>query len=284
MRPITALLATALLVVPASLFGELPIRNINSFPVDPLASESMGAISPSISKTPYSPRPFSLAATSEDLSSLGFRFQFATNLNRHMNLRSSVSMFDFGGQSFSSEGLHGCQTKIHMATTGSSLDIYPFSEHGFRLSPGVLFHNPFLVGSHFIPTTSSFILNGTTYYQSATAPVSGVVTINRDSDPAFTMTTGWGNMIPHKTSRLSFPVEVGVAFIGAPVVKVPITWGQVCSSQGQNCQDVTTDSEFQSDLRAQAEKFGSHLDLLKTYPIVSFGVAYAFHLRPDARW
>jgi hypothetical protein len=97
--------------------------------------------------------------------------------------------------------------------------------------------------------------------------------------PAFTMTTGWGNVIPRNGGHFSFPVEVGVAFIGSPAVNVALTSGQACNAQGQNCVNVATDPTLQANLQAQITKYKSNLDPLKTYPIVSFGVAYSFSVR-----
>ena len=78
---------------------------------------------------------------------------------------------------------------------------------------------------------------------------------------------------------MSFPVELGVAFIGAPALNIALTSGQVCDANGQNCVDVATDQSVQSNLQAQIAKYKSDLDPLKTYPIASFGVAYSFHVR-----
>jgi hypothetical protein len=286
MKPLAVFLLVVSLVVPASLIAEPISENPNPIAGDVLPGEGEGVtVSSQSRQTIAAPRPFTLAATSYGVSSLGVHFQFATNLNRYMNLRSNVNVLSFGGQSFSSEGFNIFQTEVHMASTGTSVDIYPFPNHGFRISPGVLFHNPYVASGDFMPSDGpSFKLNGTTYYSSATTPAWGVATVNRHAIPAFTMTTGWGNMIPHGGGRFSFPVELGVAFIGSPAVSVPVSFGQICDAQGQNCRDVATDPDFQSDLQAQAAKFKNNLDLLKTYPIVSFGVAYSFILRPHARY
>jgi hypothetical protein len=129
---------------------------------------------------------------------------------------------------------------------------------------------------------TSFTLNNYTYYASSTNPVvgSGFLELNSQK-PAFTITTGWGNMFPYKGGHFSFPVEVGVAFIGTPSLNIALTSGQVCDAQGLNCVNVATDPDVQSNLQAQIAKYKSDLDPLKTYPIVSAGVAYSFHLRRD---
>jgi len=98
-------------------------------------------------------------------------------------------------------------------------------------------------------------------------------------NPAFTLTTGYGNMIPRKGGHLSFPFELGVAFIGTPDINIALTQGQVCNAQGLACIDVATDQTVQQNLQAQIQQYRGDLDPLKTFPIVSFGVAYNFHVR-----
>ena len=98
-------------------------------------------------------------------------------------------------------------------------------------------------------------------------------------DPAFTITAGWGNMIPRNGGHWSFPFEIGVALIGAPGLNIALNQGQVCDSNGANCVDVATDPDVQANLQSQVAKYRNDLDPLKTYPIVSFGVAYSFRFR-----
>jgi hypothetical protein len=72
---------------------------------------------------------------------------------------------------------------------------------------------------------------------------------------------------------------VGVALAGAPSLNIALTSGQVCDAQGENCVNVATDPDVQSNLQAQIVKYKNDLDPLKTFPIVSAGVSYNFHLR-----
>jgi len=69
-----------------------------------------------------------------------------------------------------------------------------------------------------------------------------------------------------------------VAFTKAPTVALALT-GQVCDARGQNCVDVATDTTVQTNLNAQISKYQNDVNQLKTYPIVSFGVAYNFKIR-----
>src|SRR5579884_2105998 len=158
-----------------------------------------------------------------------------------------------------------------------SLDYFPFPAHGWRISPGLLFYNANGADMTFtaLPGTS-FSLNNYTYYSSPSDPVKGIGGVGLHShNPAFTITTGWGNMVRPK-GHFSFPVEVGVALIGAPTFNMALTSGQVCDANGQNCVNVATDPDVQANLQAQVSKYRKDIEPLKTYPVVSFGVAYTF--------
>ena len=137
---------------------------------------------------------------------------------------------------------------------------------------------------------TSFTLNGETYYSANANAATGAVPVNgtgtlglSTTKPAFTITTGLGNMVPSR-GHWSFPFEVGVAFIGAPSVNVKLG-GWACYDQAQTeCTDISDANNpiavaIQSNLTAQEAKWTSDLNPLKTYPIVAGGVSYSFHLR-----
>jgi len=213
-------------------------------------------------------------------SPLGVNMMAATNLNRYMNLRVTGSVFKYTDTGISTNGFN-VNADLNLASAGLSLDVYPFPNRGLRLSPGLLFYNANGATATFaVQGGTSFTLNNFTYYASSTNPVQGTGNLGLNSqNPAFTITGGWGNMIPRRGGHLSFPVEVGVALIGAPSVNIVLNSGQVCDAEGQNCVNVATDADVQSNLQAQIAKYKSDLDPLKTYPIVSAGVAYAFRIR-----
>jgi hypothetical protein len=211
---------------------------------------------------------------------MGVNLQAATNLNRYMNLRAVGNVFNYNIDNISTNGFN-VDAKLNMATAGASVDFFPFPKHGLRFSPGVLFYNQNAASATFtVDAGTSFSLDDYTYYSSAKNPVQGTGTFGLNSqNPAFTLTTGYGNMIPRKGGHLSFPVEVGVAFIGTPNINIALTQGQVCNAQGLGCIDIATDQMVQQNLQAQIQQYKGDLDPLKTFPIVSFGVAYNFHVR-----
>ncbi len=244
------------------------------------ASAPLADGTPVVRQTPASavssPRPFSRFAFGGDISTLGIHLQTATYLTPHFNLRATGSIFGLTENNLSTNGFD-VDAHLHLSSAGMSLDYFPFPAHGWRISPGLLFYNGSGAEATFqAQPGTSFSLNGYTYYSSASDPVRGAGNVGLHStDPAFTITTGWGNMIPHH-GHFSFPFEIGVALIGAPKLNMALTSGQVCNSNGQNCVNVATDPDVQANLQAQIVKYRKDLEPLKTYPIVSFGVAYTF--------
>ena len=159
---------------------------------------------------------------------------------------------------------------LNFATAGASVDFYPFPNHGFRVSPGVLFYNQNQVTATVVaPGGTSFTLDGYTYYSSQANPVtgSGSLVLNKQN-PAFTITTGWGNMIPRRGGHWSFPFEIGAAFIGAPTVNMALTSGQVCANPAGTvgCMNVVGNSQINSNLQAQVAKYQNDLNPFRFYP------------------
>jgi hypothetical protein len=245
-----------------------------------------GQSAPSVKYGAGTARPLSQFAFDGGVSPLGVQLQTATNLNSHFNLRGTGSFFNYS-TNFTVSGITAT-AKLSLASAGASLDIYPFRS-GFRISPGALFHNQNQVtAAATVPGGTSFTLNGQTFYSAnadaatGATPVNGSAALGLNSHKtAFTMTTGWGNMIPRKGGHFSFPFEVGVALIGAPTLNVNLG-GWVCLDQAQtNCSSFSSTANpigisAQSALQTQEAKWVKDLNPLKTYPIVSGGIAYSF--------
>ena len=238
---------------------------------------------PAAATGPSSLSPFSRIAFGGGISPMGINLQAAVNVNQRMNVRGVGNVFNYSVNNIKTNGMN-LNGQLNFASAGASLDFYPFPEHGFRLSPGMLLLNQNAVSASLaVDGGTSFDLNGVTYYASSTNPITGNGKLGLNSrNPAFTMTTGWGNMISRRGGHLSFPFEVGAAFVGAPTVNVALTGGQACDQFGQNCVNVATDPTVQANLQAQIQKYKTDISPFQYYPIVSFGVAYNFNLRPGA--
>jgi len=215
------------------------------------------------------------------VSAMGINMQVAVIANRYMNLRGVGNFLNYTVNNISVNGFEA-STKLNFATGGASVDFYPFPNHGFRISPGAMFYNQNNVAATVTASGgTSFDLDEYTYYSSQKNPVTGTagIALNK-SNPAFTMTTGWGNMIPRRGGHWSFPFEFGAAFMGAPTVNMTLTSGQVCQDPAGtiNCINVVGNSQLNSNLTAQVIKYQNDVNPYKYYPIVSMGVSYSFHL------
>ncbi len=225
------------------------------------------------------PAPFSRIGLGGGISPLGVNLQAAINVSRHLNIRGVGNIFNYTVNNISTNGLN-INGKLNFATGGASIDFYPFANHGFRLSPGALFYNQNSVTANInVAGGTKFSLNDMNYYASSTNPITGNGGLALNArNPAFSMTTGWGNMVSGH-GHWSFPFEVGAAFVGSPSLNLALTGGQACDSQGLNCVNVATDPNVQANLQAQIQKYRNSLNPFQYYPIVSFGTSYSFRIR-----
>jgi hypothetical protein len=304
MKALSLLLSFAIAAAPSVLIAQTPVSHPTLVDEDALADGAAGQATP-VRNVPAAAGPFSRVALGVGVSPLGMGLQLATNISSHFNLRGTGNIFKYT-DNFTTNGFNA-SAQLNLASAGASLDFYPFRA-GFRLSPGLLFYNGNqLTVSTTVPAGNSFTLNGQTFYSGDPAttpgatPITGNATLGLNSTkPAFTITTGWGNMIPRKGGHLSFPFELGVAITGSPSVNVNLggwaceselvtpgggtgvrpaatTTQLVCANLSDSTNPVSVD--VQTNLQTQEAKWRSDLDPLKTYPIISFGVAYAFHIR-----
>jgi hypothetical protein len=263
-----------------ALFGQSSSSSLKL--IDSSSAEGAGAGIHSMKTLPSksrSSKPFSAIAFGGGVSPLGVNMQMATNLNRHVNLRGTGNIFNYNISNFTTNGFT-VGGKLNLTSASTAIDLYPFANHGFRISPGALLYNQNAASANFSVTPGqSFTLNNTTYYSSTTNPVTGLGVLGlHPQKTAFTATTGWGNMIPSRGGHWSFPVELGAAFTGAPTLNMNLT-GVACDKTGVYCMNVGTDPTIQANLQAQVAKYQKDLNPLKTYPIVSFGLAYSFTTR-----
>ena len=284
----TLLLCVALLAASSAIFAQSSSSSSSLVSPDLTGADGAQAV-PAVGRSGgASAKPLSRVSLGVGVSPLGIGMQISTNLNQHFNLRGTGNIFNYSTD-FTTNGINA-NAKLSLASAGAAVDIYPFHT-GFRLSPGVLFLNDNqLTATAAVAAGTSFTLNNQTYYSANTnaatgaTPVNGAGTLNLNTTkPAFTITTGWGNTI-QRNGHWSFPVEVGVALIGKPSLNVNLG-GWACYDQAQTiCTDISSKTnpiaiQIQNNLTTQVAKWTSDLEPLKTYPIVSFGVAYSFRIR-----
>ncbi len=257
------------------------------YPASPEPAATGGGISTSATQANSGDiRPLSRVAVGAGFSPLGVGLVTAVNVTRHLDVRATGNFFNYS-TTFNTNGFN-IDARLSMASAGASLDYYPF-HWGLRLSPGILFYNQNgATASAPVTPGSSFTLNDQTFYAATPnsalgrTALSGTGTVGLNATkPAFTMTTGIGNLIPRSGRHWSIPFEIGAAFTGSPTVNMSLT-GWACYDQAQTeCTDVADPKnpiavQIQGDLQSQLAKWRNDLDPLKVYPIVSLGVAYNF--------
>lgn len=271
MRPTVLVLSAALLAASAGLVAQTASYSSSLVAAEPGSGGASGQAAPAVDSSPGASNRFSQVAFGGGVSPLGIQLQVATNVNSHFNLRGTGNFFNYS-TSFTNSGITA-SAKLSLDSAGVAVDIYPIPPLGFRISPGLLFYNGNqLTASASVPAGTTFTLNGTTYLSSCNpsnpnlyvncaagaTPVGGSATLGLNTTkPAFTITTGWGNMTPRK-GHWSFPFEIGVAVIGAPSVNVTLG-GTACYNQSgvYYCDSITdttpgsVGSQVQSNLNTQ---------------------------------
>ena len=210
-------------------------------------------------------KPLSRVALSGGVSLMGVNMQAATNLNRYLNVRGTGNFLNYTVNNISTNGFN-VNAKLNFATAGASLDLYPFPNHGFRLSPGALFYNQNLVSANVsVANGTKLTLGNQTYYSLPSNPITGTGSIALNTqNPAFTITTGWGNMIPRNGGHWSFPFEIGAAIVDTPTIKLSII-GTGCGDPTipATCVNMATNTTAQQNLAAQITKYQNDLEPLK---------------------
>jgi hypothetical protein len=289
MNRVALLLTLMCTIAPTGLFAQSDTSSSSMAIAETNADDGTGEVRTPIISGAVAAGPFSRLAFGAGVSPLGVGLQVATNINEHFTVRATGNTFMYS-RNFNTNGLN-LNANLNLASAGVALDVYPFHS-GFRISPGVLIYNTSQVtASDNVAGGTSFTLNDQTFYSAnanattGATPVFGNARLGLNATkPAFTITTGWGNMIPRNDGHWSFPFEIGVALIGAPPLTANLG-GWACYDQAQTeCTNIASTTDpiaiaVQSDLKAQIATWKNDLDPLKTYPIVSIGVAYSFHVR-----
>ncbi len=294
MKRIACCLTLTLLAASAGLLAQNSSSNFY-----PSLSSALGAgqstASP-VSKAAVnaSPAPFSRLALSGGIGANGINMQAAVNANRYLNIRGVGNYFNYTVNNVKVSGSGGSSGidvsgKLNFATAGVTLDYFPFPNHGFRLSPGFeLLNQNAITASGVAAQGTSITLGSTKYYSEAGA---NAMSLNANlglntHKQAFTMTTGWGNLISRKGGHFSVPFEIGAIFTGAPTLGLNIT-GYGCTTQtddgtsgaGASCVNMATNAAAQTNIAAQITKYQNDLNVLKVYPIFSIGIGYNFKIR-----
>jgi hypothetical protein len=238
------------------------------------------------------PKPFSRLALGGGVSLMGINMQAAVNANRYFNIRGVGNYFTYSVNNATINDQNGStgisvSGKLNLTSAGASLDYYPWPNHGFRLSPGAILYNQNrITATGIAPAGQSFTLSGQRYYSEAGNPINATAALGFNTrQRAFSITTGWGNLISRRGGHWSFPFELGAVFTGVPTLGMTLT-GNACLTPADasivnnpNCLNAGTNATIQSNLAAQIAKYKSDLNPFQVYPIISAGIGYNFRIR-----
>ena len=287
MKKILCLALTAAAMSPAAFASTQPSSDSSSTSI----AAPGGSSATVVPATTSALRPFSRLALSGGIGLGGINLQAAVNVNRYINIRGIGNYFSYSVNNVKIDGNNGSNGvdvsgKLNFAEGGVAVDVYPFPNHGFRLSPGVTFYNQNGASANGVASAGdSITLGSQKYYSDSADPMSlnANIALNTHKQ-AFSMTTGWGNMISRRGGHWSFPFEIGAIFTGAPTIGLNIT-GSGCTDQadaadnGPSCVSMTNNATAQQNIASQIAKYQNDVNVLKVYPIFSFGIAYNFKIR-----
>lgn len=209
-------------------------------------------------------------------SSLGIGGQMSTNLSPHLDARifgnrAAMTTHHYSQSDFS------IVVNLEFANVGAMADAYPF-HRPFRFSAGYLFYNGDRVRADLHAKQDAvFTINDIDWLSDNADPVHGTGRLTLGGS-GFLLTAGYGRMVSRSEKHFTFPFEAGVAFINTPAVTLNLA-GQICTTQGVNCQPAATFPGFADALAAQVAAWNQNAAPFHIFPIVEGGVSYTFRIQ-----
>jgi hypothetical protein len=220
---------------------------------------------------PQEVTPFHSIAIGFKADTLGLGVEFATPMAYRLNLRSSFNFFAFNDP-FNIDGVD-YNARLHLKSSETTVDWFPRGEGGFHISPGILYLKNTLSAPASVGPGQTFVLGTQTYLNSVDDPVSGSSAVVYPHSFAPLLLLGYGNIIPRTRHRLSFPIEIGAAYTGAPQISLALN-GTACTTNG--CVNFATNSDAQKSLKQEINILNEDLKRFPVFPILSVGLAYHF--------
>jgi hypothetical protein len=220
---------------------------------------------------------FSRFAAGVTVSTLGIGVAAGTNLSPRFDMRLFGNYTNLTHR-YTQSGFQ-VALNVGMANAGASLDFYPLHRFPVRISPGYLYFNQNRVAAGVrAQQNATFTINNVDYLSDNADPVHGTGRLLLGGS-GFTATAGIGHIVSRRERRITFPFEVGVAFIHTPVAQFSLL-GRVCSVADPGfCQPAAQFPTFAENLAAQLTTWNRRVAPFHIYPILQGGVAYSFTFR-----
>ena len=150
---------------------------------------------------------------------------------------------------------------------------------GFRVSPGLLLRNNNHVDAVLSAAAGQqFSLGGTTYISQAGAPIGGTGLLDFKK-VAPMLGIGFGSLVPQADRHVTVAFDLGIVFQDKPNVALALS-GNGClvapNGSATNCAPVNSLPGIAANIAAEEVKVGDDLELLRYYPVISFGIGYKF--------
>jgi hypothetical protein len=225
---------------------------------------------PLSAEEPYQLRPFRSVAIGFKAGSLGTGIELATPASYRFNLRSSINIFAFD-YPFTIDGIN-YNARLHLKSSATTLDWFPLGR-SFHVSPGILYVKNTLSAPASVGPGQTFVLGTQTFVNSIDDPMSGSASVIYPHSYAPMLLLGFGNLIPRSGRHLSFPIEFGAAYTGAPQISVALT-GTACVTDG--CVSFGASAPAQTFVKQEVHVLNEDLKRYPVFPIVSIGMSYHF--------
>ena len=176
----------------------------------------------------------------------------------HFTLRGDYDYFRYDGEAKGDVLTY--KGHFHMSVGGLFGDWHPWANSGFLLTAGAYIGQREAGGGAGLESVTT--IGGQTF---TLDQVHGLKATAKLDQFAPTVGLGYNNTFLHK--HWGFKAIGGVVFSDQPRVQLSTVNGAL---------DPATLARLQDAIAAEQDKIGSHLTILKTYPLVEIGVAYRF--------
>lgn len=197
------------------------------------------------------------------LGTTGLSAELALALTDSLNLRAMAGGLNYGYDT-TEDGIE-YDGDLKLSGAGLLADWYPFGGV-FHISAGAMSN-----GNKFDAKASGSDLDvGNNNYT-----VNGELNAGIEWDKfAPYVGFGWGNPVA-KDKKWSFNLDLGVMYTDSPKAALTAT-GEVCDSNGLNCQDATTYPGFEADLAVEQANLQDSVNDAKFWPVAKISLMYKF--------
>lgn len=212
--------------------------------------------------------PFSSVRIGVKADTLGAGLELSTPLSRHFGLRAGGNIFSFNYR-FNIDGVD-YNSRFNLRSGSANLDWFP-GRGRFRIGMGVLYFNNTLSAISGVPPGNYFELGSQGFVNSVDDPLHGTAGVDFSRHVAPMVSVAYNLIGKRESSRITMPLELGVAYTGPAKIYVTLD-GTACVSDG--CFTFAENQEAQQSLQDEIKKLNNNLSSYPVYPIFSIGVTY----------